>query len=225
MFTEEQLKALGIDDDKIAAVLAKQTEIINDGSGQWIPQHRFSEVVQERDTARSQVTERDTQIADLKKFEGDQTALQARITELETENSTIATQHANELKALQQSNNLRNWLMENGEHVPQNANIVMGLLDMESITFDDQNMPIKGHDDQLKGIAEKDAYLFVPKDNSDPKNPSGQNAGFKFVGRKPEQGGQPQDPETATSFAQRLAQNKLKSMGVDTSNNTPKGGN
>lgn len=229
MFTKEQLIALGVPEEQVDAVLAEQTRIISEGTGEWVPQSRLAQAIRERDTARTQVTERDTQIANLSTFEGDNAALQARITELETLNQNQAATHDAEMLKFQQTQAVRNWLESSTDYKPHNADIVLGLINLEDVVFgkdaDGKLTVIKGGlEEQVKPINEKEAYLFIPKE--DP-NPAGGNKTplFSVTGKKPGES-TPATPTTGEDYGKQMAANRLKQMGYAPQNpNGNQGGN
>ena len=79
--TQESLVAGGLTQEQAKAVLDAHKTALTD---KYVPKARLDEATAERDKAKELVKERDTQIAGLKKFEGDATALQTKVAELES---------------------------------------------------------------------------------------------------------------------------------------------
>ena len=77
---KQVLKELGLSDEQIDKFIK---DAIND---KFIPKHRFDEVNEKNKQLTDDVSERDKQISNLKKFEGDNATLQTKITELENAN-------------------------------------------------------------------------------------------------------------------------------------------
>ena len=88
--TKDQLLALGLTEEQATNILKVHREAID---GQYVAKHRFDEVNGELKTSKEQLAERDKQITELKKFEGDNKSLQEKIESLETENKQKDEQH------------------------------------------------------------------------------------------------------------------------------------
>ena len=198
--TLESLVASGLSQDLAKSVLEAHKAAV---SGNFVPMGRFNEVNTQLTNANAQIKERDTQIAGLRKFEGDNTALQERITALETENKNKDAQMAAALLSERKSNAAKMKL--NGK--VHDVDLVLGLIDMEKVSFD-KDGALTGFDDQLKPLQESKKYLFV--EDSGKPNPF---AGFKIVGSEPPEGGEkpPAKVDTPEAFGANLAKQKIAS--------------
>src|SRR5690625_1431571 len=110
---------------------------------------------------KNQISERDTQLEELKKVDAE--GLQAKIDELQQQNETTKTEYEEKLQQQAFDHKLESAL--SGAKV-KNTKAVKALLDMDTIKLDGDNL--KGLDDQLNNLKESDAYLFESEEG-DPK--------------------------------------------------------
>lgn len=197
--TQESLVASGFTQEQAKAILDAHKASL---SGNYIPKSRFDEVNTQLATANEQVKERDTQIAGLKKFEGDNATLQQKISDLETANKNKDTEMQNALLSERKKNAVKMQL--NGK--VHDVDLVLGLIDMEKVSFDKENN-LTGFDEQLKPLQEGKKYLFVEEK---PKE-SNPYAGFKIVGKTPPESGDnpPAQIDTPEAFGASLAKQKI----------------
>ena len=210
--TREQLLALGFTEEQVTNILKAHKEAID---GNYVAKHRFDEVNGELKTAKEQVTERDKQITDLKKFEGDTKALQEKITTLESENATKDKEYKANLALERKKNAIKLALLEDENGKPHDADMVMGLFNLEQIVIDEATGKISsGFKEQNDAIRKEKAFLFSPKEDAN-KGGDGKPAGWKPAGTPPadgDKGGGGADP--SVSFGKSLAQIKLGMMGI-----------
>ena len=83
---KEQLLKEGFTEEQATKILDMYLDAIKN---KYVPNHRFNELNEELKSAKEQLSDRDTQIKALKKFEGDATALQEKIKELEKTNRGV----------------------------------------------------------------------------------------------------------------------------------------
>lgn len=160
----EELKALGLDDAAIDSVMK-----IN---GQDIESHK-SKVAQLEDqvkTLNTSITERDTQLENLKKSSGDVESLKAQITSLQETNTTQATEYQTKMKDLQVSSAIKMALTGK----VHDADLVAGLVAKDKLVVNDDGSII-GLDDQIKTLQESKKFLFKPEDTGNEETP-----GFKI---------------------------------------------
>ncbi|WP_019377677.1 phage scaffolding protein [Virgibacillus halodenitrificans] len=141
-------------DNKIAVV----------SDGNYIPKDKFDAVNKEKNDYKKQVSERDTQLEELKKVDAE--GLQAKIDELQQTNETQKTEYEDQLQQQQFDFALKDAL--SGAKV-KNPKAVKALLDTEKIKLDGETL--LGLDDQLKAIKESDPYMFE-EDKQEPGKPS-----------------------------------------------------
>lgn len=203
---KEQLVAAGLSEEQAANVLKLYKDTID---GQFIPKHRFDEVNNELKTTKEQLTERDNQIKDLKKFEGDAKALQDKITELEDANKQKDAEYKSSLALERKKNALRTALFEDEKGKPHDTDLVMSLFNLDNIVFDEATGKItSGYKEQSENIRKEKTFLFEEK--PDPtKNP-----GWKPKGNDPKDGEGGAGPDTSEAYGKSLAAVKLGMMGI-----------
>ena len=210
--TKEQLLAAGFTEEQATTILKLHKEAID---GQYVAKHRFDEVNGELKTAKEQVTERDKQITELKKFEGDTKALQEKITALETDNATKDKEYQSKLNQERKMNAVKLALLEDENGKPHDVDMVMGLFNLEQVVIDEATGKISsGFKEQNDAIRKEKAFLFSPKEDVN-KGGDGKPAGWKPAGTPPadgDKGGGGADP--SISFGKSLAQIKLGMMGI-----------
>lgn len=184
------LRSLGIDDkDIIDKILDENSSDIGRAKG-------------ELDTYKTKVTNleneiesKKTEIATLTKQVGDTTALNEKITQLETDKTNLTNELNNKVSQIQKTHAVETAIRDaKGKSVKA----VMAHLDMEKITY--ENNELGGLTEQLEALktGEDTSFLFgeaqpAAPSGTEPKNPTG-NGG---------------NPPTAKSFAEAIA----KSLG------------
>lgn len=210
--TKEQLLAAGFTEEQVTNILKLHKEAID---GNYVPKHRFDEVNTELKTTKEQVIERDKQITELKKFEGDSKALQEKISELEAANAAKDKEYKANLALERKKNAIRLALLEDENGKPHDVDMVMGLFNLEQIIIDEATGKISsGFKEQNDAIRKEKAFLFSPKEDAN-KGGDGKPAGWKPTGTPPtdgDKGGGGADP--SISFGKSLAQIKLGMMGI-----------
>jgi hypothetical protein len=196
--TLESLMASGLSQDQAKQVLEAHKAAV---SGSYVPKARFDEVNTQLTNANAQVKERDTQIAGLKKFEGDNAALQTRISELETANQT----KDNEMKAALAKERKSNAMRLSLAGKVHDADLVLSQIDTEKVAVGDDGK-LTGFDEQVKALQESKKFLFV--EETPKANPY---AGFRVVGKTPPEGGDnpPAEQNTPEAFGANLAKRKM----------------
>lgn len=210
--TKEQLLAIGLTEEQATNILKLHKEVID---GNYVPKHRFDEVNAELKTTKEQVAERDKQITELKKFEGDSKALQEKITELEAANAAKDKEYKANLALERKKNAIKLALLEDENGKPYDVDMVMGLFNLEQVVIDEATGKISsGFKEQNEAIRKEKAFLFSPKEDAN-KGGDGKPAGWKPTGTPPadgDKGGGGADP--SVSFGKSLAQIKLGMMGI-----------
>lgn len=210
--TREQLLAAGLTEEQATNILKLHKEAID---GNYVPKHRFDEVNTELKTTKEQVIERDKQITELKKFEGDSKALQEKISELEAANAAKDKEYKANLALERKKNAIKLALLEDENGKPYDVDMVMGLFNLEQIVIDEATGKISsGFKEQNDAIRKEKAFLFSPKEDAN-KGGDGKPAGWKPAGTPPadgNKGGGGADP--SVSFGKSLAQIKLGMMGI-----------
>lgn len=184
--TKEQLLALGLSEE--------QADKIVEGYGKMVPKSRLDDKIAELKTATETIVERDNQLEELKPKAAGNEALQAEITKLQNENKTAAETHASELAETRRTFAIESALKDAKVH---NVKATKALLDLDKITLND-DQALEGLAEQLEGLKQSDAYLFVPE-------------GLK--GSTPPAGAPPK-PQTLTraDFAKKPYEERMKLM-------------
>lgn len=213
--TKEALLAAGYTEAQATEILAAHTKAIENS---YVPIHRFNEVNTELKNTKTSLTERDTQITALKKFEGTAAELKTKVDELETANKEKDTQHKQELATERKRNAIRLSLLEDADGKPHDVDMVMGLFNLEQVTIDETTGKISsGFKEQRDSLHKDKTFLFETK--ADPnKNPGGdpnKNPGWKPVGKTPPDGsdGAGGGGDESVNYGKSLAQVKLGMLG------------
>lgn len=196
--TLESLMAEGLSQEQATKVLNAHKAAV---SGAYVPKSRFDEVNTQLSNANAQVSERDAQIAGLKKFEGDNAALQTRISELETANQT----KDNEMKAALAKERKANAMRLSLTGKVHDVDLVLSQIDAEKVSAGDDGK-LTGFDEQVSALRESKKFLFVEETGK--PNPY---AGFRVVGKTPPEGGDnpPAEQNTPEAFGANLAKRKI----------------
>lgn len=195
---KELLKTAGIADDQVETIVANAAK---EAPKHVVPKAKYNELSTAKSSLETQLSERDTQLEELKKVDVD--GLQAKITELQQTNETAKQQHEQELKDERLSSALK--LALTGK--VHDADLVTGLIDRKLIELSDEGKVTKGLDEQLKTLQESKSFLFVPE-KQEPTfrgwNPAGGDNGA---------GG---ELDTGSAFAKQF--NEKGAIGSDTPN-------
>lgn len=191
---KEALIAAGFTEEQAKKILDLHKADIN---GNYIPKVRFDEVNEQLKNVKAELSERDTQIAGLKKFEGSGKELADKVKELQEQNKQKAAEFEKALKDNKIKNAVRASL---GDSVFDSA-LVMGLIDLSKVDLDDKDEVKSGLKEQVEALKKDKAFLF--KEPNAPKKPS-----IKVTGQTPADGGDDGDKDTsaAVAFAKQLAQ-------------------
>lgn len=212
---KEKLLAAGYTEEQAVGILKMHKEAID---GSFVAKHRFDEVNGELKTSREQLTERDTQITNLKKFEGTAEALQATIKSLEDANAEKAKNYEANLAAERKKNAVKLTLLADEAGKPHDVNMVMGLFDLDQVVLDEATGKItSGFKEQHEKVRAEKAFLFGGKsaagDGGDGKD---KPAGWRPAGEQPADGdkGGAGGKDPSITYGQSLAQIKLGMLGI-----------
>lgn len=167
----EFLKDLGLTDESIEKVMSeygKDVQGINS---------KLATAEQERDSLKSQVTDRDTQIKDLGAKVGNSDELQETIKKLESTIKDNDEKAASNLLQVKQNNAVENYLKDAGV---RDVKAVMPFIDTDTVKYDADKSELSGLKEQVENIKTDHDYLFQADDNNKPGinataggNPSG----------------------------------------------------
>lgn len=167
----EFLKDMKLTDEQIDAIMAENGKDVNGLKEQ------VDSLTTEKDSLQSQLTERDTQLKDLKGKAKDSDELTAEIDKLQKANKEAKEKYEADLTAQQKSFLVDKALTNAGA---RNAKAVSSLLDLDSVEVKDGQLT--GLDDQLKALRESDGYMF--KEDPQPNEPQPQG-GVRITGGQP----------------------------------------
>ncbi|EHR3639652.1 phage scaffolding protein [Listeria monocytogenes] len=155
----EYLKGLGLEDEVVNKVMAENGKDITAAKQQ------LSEVEAERDGLKSQLTQRDKDIDDLKKDSGTSEELKKQIEDLQQKNTDLESNYQSEIAETKKNSAIELAL---ASAKARNPKAVKALLDNDKLELTDEGL--KGLDEQLGALQESDAYLFAQEsENVAPK--------------------------------------------------------
>mgnify|MGYP003276599483 CR=1 FL=1 len=157
----EFLKKMELTDEQIDAIMAENGKDVNGLKEQ------VNSLTTEKDGLQSQLTERDTQLKDLKGKVKDSDELTAEIDKLQKANKEAKEKYEADLTAQQKSFLVDKALTNAGA---RNAKAVSSLLDLDSVEVKDGQLT--GLDDQLKALRESDGYMFKEDQQEDKQQES-----------------------------------------------------
>ncbi|EPE1642036.1 phage scaffolding protein [Listeria monocytogenes] len=154
----EYLKGLGLEDEVINKVMAENGKDITAAKQQ------LSEVEAERDGLKSQLTQRDKDIDDLKKDSGTSEELKKQIEDLQQKNKDLESDYQSEIAETKKNSAIELAL---ASAKAKNSKAVRALLDNDKLELTKEGL--KGLDEQLEALQESDAYLFAQESEAVPK--------------------------------------------------------
>ncbi|EAD1606236.1 scaffolding protein [Listeria monocytogenes] len=154
----EYLKGLGLEDEVINKVMAENGKDITAAKQQ------LSEVEAERDGLKSQLTQRDKDIDDLKKDSGTSEELKKQIEDLQQKSTELESNYQSEIAETKKNSAIELALVS---AKAKNPKAVRALLDNDKLELTKEGL--KGLDEQLEALQESDAYLFAQESEAVPK--------------------------------------------------------
>lgn len=149
----EELKALGLEDEQIDAVMKSHGTVVND------TKKELETVKEERNNLATQIEERDTQLEELGEKVKDSEELTTEIERLKTENAETATDYQERMDKQQKSFAIENALREAQARDPK---LAKKALDLDVIHVKEGKLT--GLEEQLTALKESHDYLFVAED-------------------------------------------------------------
>ena len=167
---KEDLVKLGLDETLATKVADASVEELKG----FIPKARFDEVNDTNKQLKTDLTERNSQLEELKKTSGASEDLKKTIETLQASNTAKETEFNTKIKQIQIDNAVEKALL--GAKA-KNIKAVKALLDLETAELDGEN--VKGLEDQLKKLFETEDTKFLFDQTSGKPN---------FKGTKPGEG-------------------------------------
>lgn len=150
--TLEELIELGLEDELAEKVMDVHKETLKDD---YIPMSRFNEVNEEKKDLKEQLSDRDTQLSELKTKATGNEELTSKIAELESLNNETKKDYEDRIKNLRKETSIELALKDNSA---KNIKAVKALLDLDEVKLDGDK--VIGLDSQLEQLKESDSYLF-----------------------------------------------------------------
>ncbi|WP_238884511.1 phage scaffolding protein [Clostridium sp. YIM B02551] len=169
----------------------KEVDLVD--SSNYVPKERFTQVNDEKNDYKKQITERDKQLNDLQAKVKDNEELSKEIEALKTANSTTASEYEDKLKKIQYDIALNNALKDSKA---KDINLIKALLDNEKLKVNGEE--IIGLKEQLETIRKEKDYLF---EKDVPGTGSFNTGGKSSLGR-----------EGDLSLGERLAKEKTEQL-------------
>jgi len=186
------------------------TNILNMVKSNYVDKSTFEQNKVELSNLKEQVKQRDEQIQSLKKFEGDNESLKAKIKEMESTNKTKDEEYSKTLLLEKKKSAIRFALLEDESGKPYDVSMVAGMFNLDNVNLNEDGTIANGFKEQNETLRKEKAFLFNTATNQ-----PGNNAGTKRVGSTPADGqNNPPKTDTPEAFGARLAQNKLQMMGI-----------
>lgn len=154
---KELLKNAGIADDQIETIV---TNAVKEAPKHVVPKAKYNELSTTKSSLETQLSERDTQLEELKKVDID--GLQAKITELQQTNETAKQEHEQQMKD-ERLNTALKLALHSKVH---DTDLVTGLIDKATIELSEDGKVTKGLDEQLKSLQESKSFYLCQKSSN-----------------------------------------------------------
>ena len=172
---KQQFIALGLTEDLATKAEAESKKELET----YIPKTRFDEVNNAKKDLEATITERDKQLEDLKKVDGE--ALKKQIETLQEDNKAKDVEYQAQLKDLQISNAIKLAIADKA----MDTDLVVGLFDKSKLILGDDGK-ITGLDEQLNSLKESKGFLFKPENSPEPTPQPGFKVGADGGNPKPQ---------------------------------------
>lgn len=160
--TKEELKALGLSDEQVTAV-------VEDYGKNYVAKSQFNNKNDELKQAKGEVETLKSEIDGLKKSNKDNAELVAQIDKLKADAKAREEEYNGKVKQMQIDSIVERALLSSKA---KNSKSVRALLNLENAEIDGDT--IKGLDDQIKALQKSDGYLFdTVKTGTEPGTPEG----------------------------------------------------
>lgn len=151
--TKEQLVALGLTEEQADKVVAGFDQ------EHMIPKSRLDDKINEAKDLQKQIDDRDADLKQLKKEAKGNKELQAKFNVLEEQYTLDKADFETKIKETQLNSALKLALAGK----VHDADLVTGLIKMESIELGEDGNVSKGLEEQIKALKESKSFLFVPE--------------------------------------------------------------
>lgn len=146
---KEDLIAMGLTEE--------QTKKIMDSLDKsFVAISKFKEVSEENKTLKKSISDRDKQLEDLKKSDGDNAELKKQIETLQQQNAAQQKTHSEEMTKLKLDNAIEIAL---SSAKAKNGKAVRAMLDMTNVKLGEDGK-LSGFDEQIEALKKSDGYMF-----------------------------------------------------------------
>jgi hypothetical protein len=148
--------------EQVAAKLGTTKVLIDDGTyvkkgDDWIPKHRFDEVVAEKKALDERAKKADDDLKDLKGKAAGNDALTQQITALQAQNAQTKADAEKAIQLMRKSTSVNEALLNAGVVDPAARTLLAKSLDIEKLELDETGKP-KGFDETIKPLKENKSF-------------------------------------------------------------------
>ncbi|MGM7683536.1 phage scaffolding protein [Cytobacillus sp. Hm23] len=147
----EFLEGLGLDKEKIDKIMSEHGKTVESQKS------KVSELNTNLDEIKTQLSQRDKDLKELKKQAEGSEELQTKLTDLEKKYKTDKLSYETKIKEAQQTSAIK--LALTGK--VHDTDLVVNLIDKEKIELSEDGNVTKGLDEQIKTLQESKSFLFV----------------------------------------------------------------
>lgn len=155
---------------------------------------------------KKQISERESQITELKKFKGSNEDLQKKIEELENQNKITSTEFEKALGIERKKNAIRSCLLSDPSEKPHDIDLVIGMVDIDKVSVDENGKIVGGFKEQIDSVKKDKSFLFKKDEKFSPS------------GKPPANGGNPNhdddDGESKTAIGELFLEEWEKERGI-----------
>ncbi|MCC2087894.1 phage scaffolding protein [Mammaliicoccus sciuri] len=175
-FSREELRNIGIEDDKLDQVMSLYGNAVNELKDTVSKKEGVIETLSaERDQYKSRVEEQSSQLDELNNKVKNGEDLSDTINALKVANQEKDEQHRQEIEQVKLNYEISNALTVAGA---KNSKAVLALINSDEIKLSQEGHGLIGLDEQLEQLKQTDEYLFNTSDNNN--NSSSNNAGNEY---------------------------------------------
>lgn len=168
----------------------------------FVPKHRMDEVNEKNKQLTTDIDTRDKQIKEFSKFEGDNTKLKEKITELEQLNADKDKQNQEAIKTLKIDNAINYSL--NGKVKEGYDDLVRSLIDKSTIILKEDGT-VAGLDEQIEKYQKDKPLLFISEEDG---GTDSKQAGWNFKGDDPQDSQKHSKKSISENFVESLTKDK-----------------
>lgn len=200
----EKLIAKGVPESQIDSVLNLFSEEIKN---KYVPLYRFNEINDELKGTKTEIENRNSQIEELKKFEGDNQSLKEKLEEM----GKINVEETEKLKSSFEKEKVKNLVkvaLLSTEKKPHDIDLVSSLINLEQIKINEKG-EVEGLEKQIEELNNTKQFLFA----QDTKGKA--DEGWKPYNTAPNEGKSGEEAkDSLAEYGSRLAKVSLEMKGI-----------